>query len=119
MCEGFIVSALVVSAESFSCGAVAPPEALFFDGHFPGDPVLPAAAQLSMLVEPMALRAWPELGSLQRATNLKFHRVSRPGEALTLSAERDGARVRFTIHHGAELVSAGTLDFRGPKPHAR
>jgi 3-hydroxyacyl-[acyl-carrier-protein] dehydratase len=111
--EGFVVSELAVTDGTCTCTAVASAEADFFDGHFPGDPVLPAVAQLSGLVEPVAQRAWPSLGALQRASQLKFHRVCRPGETLALRCEREGRTVRFTLHVGDTLASAGALTFGG------
>lgn len=113
MREGFVVSELAVTEAALTCAAVASADADFFDGHFPGDPVLPAVAQLSGLVEPVAQRAWPSLGALVAASQLKFHRVCRPGEALALRCAREGLTVRFTLHVGNALASAGTLSFGG------
>ncbi|MFO0627052.1 MAG: hypothetical protein U0325_15695 [Polyangiales bacterium] len=113
MREGFDVSELEVTDTSCACTAVATPAAGFFDGHFPGAPVLPAVAQLSGLVEPVAQRAWPALGALTGASQLKFHRVCRPGETLALRCTREGRAVRFTLHVGDALASAGTLTFGG------
>lgn len=113
MREGFVVSDLVVTETDLTCTAVAPPEADFFDGHFAGDPVLPAVAQVSGLVEPLAQRAWPALGALVGASQLKFHRVCRPGEALSLRCEREGRTVRFTLRVADTLASAGALTFGG------
>lgn len=113
MREGFVVSELSVTETALTCAAVASSDADFFDGHFPGDPVLPAVAQLSGLVEPVAQRAWPSLGPLVGASQLKFHRVCRPGETLTLRCDREGLTVRFTLHVGDTLASAGTLSFGG------
>ena len=63
MREGFVVTGLSVSGDVCTCTAVPQPDALFFDGHFPGDPVLPAVAQLSALVEPVAQHAWLPIGA--------------------------------------------------------
>ena len=116
MREGFDVTDLVVTDVGCACTAVAWADARFFDGHFPGDPVLPGVAQLCALVEPVAQQAWPALGGLRGASQVKFHRVCRPGEALTLRCEREGLTVRFTLHAGDALSSAGTLRFAGREP---
>lgn len=116
MRSGFIVKDLSIGEEVCACTAVAPPEAAFFDGHFPGDPVLAAVAQVSALVEPVARRAWPALGALAGASQLKFHRVCRPGETLSLRCTRDGLTVRFTLHAAEHLASAGALRFSGASP---
>ena len=113
MREGFVVSDLMVTEATLTCTAVALPEASFFDGHFPGDPVLPAVAQLSGLVEPVVQRAWASMGALVGASQVKFHRVCRPGETLSLRCAREGLSVRFTLHVGDDLASAGALTFGG------
>jgi 3-hydroxymyristoyl/3-hydroxydecanoyl-(acyl carrier protein) dehydratase len=109
--RGFEVSPLTDDGDTARFAAVAPADAFFFDGHFPDDAVLPAVAQLAALAEPLARRRWPALGALARASRLKFLRVVRPGEALTLRLSRAGLRVAFTLHAGPEAVSQGVLDF--------
>ncbi|MEZ4391703.1 MAG: FabA/FabZ family ACP-dehydratase [Polyangiales bacterium] len=113
MRPGFVVTDFTVDGDRCACEAVAPADSPFFDGHFPGDPVLPGVAQLSALAEPAARRAWPQLGPLRRANNLKFHKISRPGEALSLRCERAGLTVRFTLSAGEARVSSGSLEFAG------
>lgn len=87
-----------------------------FDGHFPGEPVLPGAAQLATLVLPAVAEARPEWGPLRRATRLKFRRPLRPGDRVTLHlafAESPG-RVAFRIEVDGELSTSGTLELRAP-----
>jgi len=63
-----------------------PADALWFQGHFPGDPMLPGIAQLHLVLE--AIQA--HLGGGVRLTGLKrvrFKRIIRPGEAIAITAE--------------------------------
>lgn len=83
----------------------------FFDGHFDGQPVLPAVAQLAAIVAPAARRAWPDLGRLERLARLKFQRLVAPGAHLAVRLERSGGAVRFTLREADAPVSSGTLHF--------
>jgi 3-hydroxymyristoyl/3-hydroxydecanoyl-(acyl carrier protein) dehydratase len=63
-----------------------PADSLWFQGHFPGDPLLPGIAQLHLVME--TLRA--ALGADVRLTGLKrvrFKRVIRPEETIAIAAE--------------------------------
>ena len=89
-----------------------PPDLLFFQGHFPGHPVLPGVVQLDRLVLRQAARAWPDLGSARRLQQLKFRRVVSPGERLTLRLVREGPeRVSFEIAAGQASCATGRFCF--------
>ena len=91
-----------------------PPELFAFQGHFPGDPVLPGIAQLLTLVLDRVHVLWPELGQPRRVTRLKFRQKIVPDDLLELRLERDALEVRFELHRGPELCTQGTLDFAVP-----
>jgi hypothetical protein len=92
-----------------------PADLRWFEGHFPGDPVLPGVAQLDGLVARQAERLWPDAGVLRVVKRLKFSHVIRPGERITLALERDAARgiVAFSIEGREGRCASGTLVF-GP-----
>jgi hypothetical protein len=82
-----------------------------FDGHFPGQPVLPGAALLAMVMDALAPRAAvaatppPGLGTLEQA---KFLAPVRPGAVLELtSTPQQGGGVAFEVHEGARPVARG------------
>lgn len=88
-----------------------PAELAYFDGHFPGSPILPGVVQLDWSVryarERLGLR-----GEFSAAENLKFHSVIRPGAQLTLSLEGDGSKgFHFNFFSETRKVSSGTLLF--------
>lgn len=115
MTEGFSIEELSRDETSRTFSARALASAPFFKGHFPGNPILPGVAQLSELALPLARAAWPELPPLRRVTRLKFHRLVRPEEPLTVRVARTSPRrVEFSIAAGAEPVSAGAMDFGDP-----
>ncbi len=88
----------------------------YFEGHFEGDPVLPAVAQLNSLVLALVRESWPALPPLRRATKLKFHRAITPGNDLTVRLERSHHTVAFTLTRGDTLASSGTLFFGEAAP---
>ncbi len=86
----------------------------WFDGHFPGQPVLPGIVQLHWAVG-LARAAWPALGGAPRVDNLKFRQPVLPGARLTLVLERlDMAgqdAVRFTFEGEDGPCSSGRVGF--------
>lgn len=85
----------------------------WFEGHFPGHPILPGVAQIAWAVHYAA-----ELcGSPQMPPGLeqvKFKRPILPGAQLTLrlSPAPDGARLRYEYRDAGQSYSSGVLDFR-------
>lgn len=97
-----------------------PEDLSFFEGHFRGLPVLPAAAQLDAVILPAALGSFPELGALRRASRLKFLRPVRPGDEVevVLSRDGDGGRVTFEVRGAGDLVGSGVLLFEAKRDRA-
>jgi len=96
------------------------PQAPFFAGHFPGDPVLPGV----FLVEAAAQTAGVMMGAsgtpsgsqkrLAAIDRFKFRQVVRPGAVIEIEtrllAERDGmALVSASITVAGEVVCSGQL----------
>jgi 3-hydroxyacyl-[acyl-carrier-protein] dehydratase len=82
-----------------------------FDGHFPGQPVLPGVALLGEVLE-AALREptlAPSVGSAPRLAIVKFLAPVRPGAALEISF-RIGARVlEWHVGEGARDIASGRI----------
>ena len=92
--------------------SVGVPAALrYFDGHFPGDPIVPGVAQLGPLAERQTRRAWPDLGALLSVKRLKFMQALRPDDTLALTLKRAGDKVTFVLHKGELECTRGTLVF--------
>jgi hypothetical protein len=85
----------------------------YFDGHFPGYPILPGAAQLSELVLPFVRRVRPDLGRLTHMARLKFTGRIQPGDTIeVVLEERPGqSQLDFSLRRGTTLCAAGTLGF--------
>lgn len=59
------------------------PELIYFDGHFPDQPILPGVSQahLAVLLAERVWGGWPSSATISR---LKFRRVLAPGDAVVL-----------------------------------
>lgn len=71
-----------------------------YDGHFPGDPVVPGAAIL-VAVERAAGRP------VARLERVRFLAVVRPGEDVDIEVTLDGDRARFKVRRGETDVARG------------
>lgn len=95
-----------------------PTDSRFFEGHFEGMPMLPGVAQLVAIAHREGERVFGALGAPTRVSRLKFQDTILPGDALSLTLEREpGAQttLRFRIERllpeGARVASSGTLTY--------
>ncbi len=90
-----------------------------YDGHFIGDPLLPALAQLHDLVLPVIRSEFAELGRFTRMTRVKFTSPIRPGSHVNMVLNRRGERVDFDLLVGGASSARGCLHFApGAAPQA-
>ena len=83
-----------------------------YEGHFPGNPVLPGAV---LLDEVLFAIADSESLSQDSCTisAAKFKHVVGPGDALELGFERTRTGAfRFELRSAATVVAAGTVQYR-------
>jgi 3-hydroxymyristoyl/3-hydroxydecanoyl-(acyl carrier protein) dehydratase len=93
-----------------------PADSLWFDGHFPGDPVLPGAALLAMAKDAATrASAGRHLPSAFEFRRVKFKAALRPGDVFrvtvncrTQGAQRIGA---FRFDRRDEVVAEGELSW--------
>jgi 3-hydroxymyristoyl/3-hydroxydecanoyl-(acyl carrier protein) dehydratase len=86
----------------------------WFDGHFPGAPVLPAVAQLAMVRELIRSAVDPdaEVAGIRR---VKFKEMIQPGQELSLSAARkkgSDSVFAFKLICAGRLACSGTVMLR-------
>jgi hypothetical protein len=103
-------SVLSVAADRAEIEIYMPGELVWFEGHFPEEPVLPGIAQVHLAAQ-WAQHLWkwePEGASLFR---LKFRHVIRPGETVRLALARDSlrGRLRFAYQRAGSVASEGTI----------
>ena len=82
----------------------------FFVGHFPGEPVLPAIAQLRMLTDLYRGVATPG-SSIGAVEHLRLQNPVLPGAllAVTLGRPDEQGRAAFSIKSGAQFATRGRL----------
>jgi 3-hydroxyacyl-[acyl-carrier-protein] dehydratase len=85
-----------------------PAESPFFTGHFPGHPILPGIAHLSLVTQALGGAPIVEIPSLRLRSPV------RPGDVLALKIDgpADEGTVRFELRRGEESVSSGSLRLR-------
>jgi 3-hydroxyacyl-[acyl-carrier-protein] dehydratase len=88
-----------------------PPGSRWFDGHFPGAPVLPGIAQLGMVFD-LIRHAFQEPVRVVEVSRVRFKQIVGPDDRLVVTVEprpvRPGSYV-FRITRGNELVCSGTM----------
>jgi len=88
-----------------------PSESPWFEGHFPGDPLLPGIAQLHFVME--TIRA--TLGEKIRLAGLKrvrFKRIIRPEEVIDIAADPvqdKPGMYRFQLTIEGEIACSGLM----------
>ena len=79
----------------------------YFDGHFPGRPILPGVAQLTLVLDALA-RAARRPVSIQGIAFARLRQLVFPGHRLELVArEPEAARLRFDLKREGVLVANG------------
>jgi 3-hydroxymyristoyl/3-hydroxydecanoyl-(acyl carrier protein) dehydratase len=89
-----------------------PPELGYFDGHFPGLPVLPGVVQVHWAARLAAAHLGQScLGS--RIEQLKFLAIVRPGDelGLTLRLDRTAGMLSFSYASPTRAYSSGRISF--------
>lgn len=90
-----------------------PHQLFYFNGHFPGNAILPGVVQLSWVMH-FARQHFPTLSKFQRLEVIKFQKIIRPGDTIRLELIWDAAKNRlvFNYYNGAEqALSSGRIGF--------
>lgn len=94
---------------------VVPPDLRYFDGHFPGAPVVPGVVQIKWALA-FARRYLDVGGAFAGLERLKFQQLMTPGTRTTLTLEHAAAahKVQFSFASGQVRYSSGRLLLRAP-----
>jgi 3-hydroxymyristoyl/3-hydroxydecanoyl-(acyl carrier protein) dehydratase len=89
-----------------------PSDLAYFDGHFPGLPILPGVVQLDWAAH-FAREHLKITGAFLRLENVKFLAVVHPEAELTLALLHDASnsRIEFSFSGGARRYSSGRIVF--------
>jgi 3-hydroxyacyl-[acyl-carrier-protein] dehydratase len=86
----------------------------FFQGHFPGQPVMPGVLQVEALAQAMAVLVAKQpgfgdrIGLFAAIDDCRFKRVVSPGDTLRLQVTMDKLGGRFGRGHGIATVDGET-----------
>ena len=95
------LSSEAISTEGLIWNFVVPPELPFFEGHFPGHPILPGVVALGWLLAAAERFAGRQIEATA-LLNVKFQVVILPGAALELTVvPKAGGRLQGTIRSEA------------------
>lgn len=97
---------------SLSAEVRVPKGAAWFDGHFPGYPVLPGIAQLGMVYEIVRQSLHCPV-RVAEVNNIRFKQMIAPDDCLMVKAELrpGGGRYAFRITRDDEVVCTGSMNF--------
>ena len=84
----------------------------WFEGHFPGQPILPGVVQIGWAVH-FACELHGFKPGATALEQIKFKRPILPGAQMTLHLTRgkDGRKLRYEYRDAATIYSSGTLNF--------
>lgn len=94
-----------------SASIVAPPDSPWFSGHFPGDPILPAIAQLAMVID-VAQKAFGGKLIPKAVKRTKYRRIIRPDETVDIALSRiegEAMTYSFQLTVNGEMASKGSI----------
>ena len=109
---GYILKEMKRSKENeISADICVPPDSPWFDGHFPGEPVLPGVAQIGMVFDAISNARNQDL-RISGVRRVRFKRMIRPDDqlkiiAVPLKKETDAYSFRILIRE--ETVCSGVV----------
>jgi acyl-CoA synthetase (AMP-forming)/AMP-acid ligase II len=84
------------------------PDMIWFEGHFPDQPVLAGIAQVHVAtLWAENLWAWKPAGA--GLSQVKFRRILRPGDIVVLRLQRVGQRLKYSYQLDEVIASGGTI----------
>ena len=101
----------------FRADVQVPADSPWFDGHFPGEPVLPGLAQISMVFD-MIQKASGGAWCVSGVSRIRFKRIVRPEERLEIIAvplAKQTDAFSFRIQVEGELACSGVIRLKRKK----
>lgn len=80
-----------------------------FDGHFPGDPMLPGACLVDLVIDALTRADVLAAATPRELAVAKFLAPVRPGDTVRIDWRRQGGTLRFECRVAAVLVASGSL----------
>jgi 3-hydroxyacyl-[acyl-carrier-protein] dehydratase len=93
-----------------------PADSIWFDGHFPGEAILPGVAQLAMVVE-ILCDALHKTVCVDDVRRVRFKQAIMPAERITVELtpkENKPLAYGFRLMKGAKLACSGFINLSDP-----
>lgn len=111
----YLLSNINISIDKkVTANAIAPAESNWFSGHFPGEPILPGIAQLSMIFDLINQCYYNNTKQLKINSfkKVRFKYLVKPGESLNIKinpTEKPENSFSFKIFKGEETACSGFI----------
>jgi 3-hydroxymyristoyl/3-hydroxydecanoyl-(acyl carrier protein) dehydratase len=116
-----IIKHLPSAADVIDTEIMVDPGAAWFDGHFPGAPMLPAVAQIALAVE-LVSKSVGKPVNISRLRRVRFKKAIQPGELLHFTISRrsfegelktgNPGEYEFRCSHEGQAVCSGFFSLR-------
>lgn len=105
---------LHAEAEGWRCLIEVPPSSPYFEGHFPGQPVLPGVAQLDIVVDLLQRCLERDLDA-RALRQVRFRELVQPGDRLDVRLSRPDAsgECAFRMETRGKLAASGRVRIGG------
>jgi 3-hydroxymyristoyl/3-hydroxydecanoyl-(acyl carrier protein) dehydratase len=116
-----VSASMGIESPARTAEAIARSGSPWFDGHFPGQPILPGIAMIAMAFDAAREKEARQGNSirLKAVKRVRFKKPVRPDEPFTLTLKREqkesGVSYNFTILLAGEAACTGILEI---EPHA-
>jgi 3-hydroxyacyl-[acyl-carrier-protein] dehydratase len=98
-----------------------PPDSPWFNGHFPGEPILPGVAQIGMVFDAIRKARNRDL-KLSSVRRVRFKRIIRPDDHLKIIAaplKKEAGSYSFRILIQDEAVCSGVMTVENHKDRTK
>jgi 3-hydroxymyristoyl/3-hydroxydecanoyl-(acyl carrier protein) dehydratase len=99
------------NADEITADIRIPPDSPWFNGHFPGEPILPGVAQLGIVFD-MISRARNQKLTISSVRRIRFKQIIRPHDrlsAIAIPLQEDTESYSFRIFMEGEPVCGGVM----------
>lgn len=109
------LSGLSVTGTAITAAARVDAASRWYEGHFPGQPILPGMAIIALVKEAIVAAECREgsVVTIAGLSRVRFRLPVRPGETMEIRITRPGAgggRYPFTVYLAGEAVCSGILE---------
>jgi 3-hydroxyacyl-[acyl-carrier-protein] dehydratase len=101
-------------AKEISAGTTISPESLWFDGHFPGNPILPGIAQLALVSDVLSEFARSKGNDIAvvEISRVRFRQFIKPNDSIQVSVSPDNedpSLFRFRVRVNGQPACNGLM----------